>query len=515
MKKIAEMEAGGESAEAIRNGGGKSMVSRNQSTEMKRSEMTARLCREYTVLGEEDITFLVRISSRLELLSRRNGADVFIDCLCRNEKEAVVIAEALKEDSPHEFSTVGFFAREECEPAVLRTLRYGLASEDTCAVTHASTSGNLVVQNVTPISRAKRTIGALIFERKYLPKDREAEFREKQPLTYGTESPQAPPYLINLDWLGACVEEVLIIVDHLGIVRYRNDAAIHLYREYGYVQDILNKEYQRISLHGRLLVDAPEEAFYREEEIVCKGRYYLVRSRRVTGAETFYAIAISDITSQKEKQSIERMREVALRETQHRTKNNLNIIYSLLDLQRRRVDSPEAVEILRDAMNRILSFSGTYEEALRGEGDRVRIQTILSNLKRDFLQSADAINCQLRIRITGDDFFIVTDTAASIALVVNEALQNCYKHAFPGRDTGQVLISVRQDPIASRVLIEDDGVGFDPGAAKRPEPGGREKRLGLQIMELIVADKLKGKLDLKSGPGGTGISFDFSVRDRA
>ncbi|MBQ2063994.1 MAG: histidine kinase N-terminal domain-containing protein, partial [Firmicutes bacterium] len=114
------------------------------------------ICRDYTDLKDADIEMLRDLAARVESLGRERGADVFIDCLCRDGNEAIVVAEYLREDSPHKFSTIGYIAREENEAGVLRTLHYGIDTREVRAITRAE---RMVVQTVSPVKRGRATIG--------------------------------------------------------------------------------------------------------------------------------------------------------------------------------------------------------------------------------------------------------------------------------------------------------------------------------------------------------------------
>ena len=99
-------------------------------------------------------------------------------------------------------------------------------------------------------------------------------------------------------------------------------------------------------------------------------------------------------------------------------------------------------------------------------------------------------------------FSINSDKSTSIALVVNELLQNSLKHAFKDRTAGKITIKIEQGNIYSTISIIDDGVGFDVNSIK-------ESSLGLMIVRSLVNDKLNGNLNIYSNSQGTTAVFDF------
>ena len=96
-----------------------------------------------------------------------------------------------------------------------------------------------------------------------------------------------------------------------------------------------------------------------------------------------------------------------------------------------------------------------------------------------------------------------SETATSVALVITELVTNAFQHAFVGRDSGWVEISVCRGELYHTIAVSDDGIGFDPGMSSMGS-------LGLRIVDSTVRDKLKGKVHIASGSWGTRISFDFA-----
>jgi two-component sensor histidine kinase len=79
-------------------------------------------------------------------------------------------------------------------------------------------------------------------------------------------------------------------------------------------------------------------------------------------------------------------------------------------------------------------------------------------------------------------------------LVINELLQNALEHAFVGQEQGTVTISLGRSPQHVIIEVSDDGVGL---------PRERPASTGLEIVETLVRDDLRGKLSFKNGQRGT------------
>lgn len=458
------------------------------------------ICREYTELKDADIDLLRDLAAKLEGMGKDRGADVFIDCLCTDRDEAIVVAEYLREDSPHKFSTIGFIAREENEAGVLRTLHYGIDTREVRAVTRAE---RMVVQTVTPVKRGRHTIGALVFEKEHIETEQMPDLESLPDMTWHKPEPEDVSYLTNLEWAGNAVDDMLVIVDNKGQVVYRNRAALKVYHELGYVKDIIGMPYQEISLNDPHSLKRMKSD-YASEEVTYGGRSYILRQYRITGDEKFWAVSLHDITLQKQNEQLQRMKEAMLREVQHRTKNNLNMIYSLLAIQKRKISDPEASLMLNEAMGMILSLSGSYEDSLRQkEEGTARLFSVIDKAKDNILTFAESAELDLSIDILGDDLTIDVDQVASIVLVINEALFNSYKHAFNGRKAGRITIEVKDDPITPEITIKDDGTGF------LPEEIEKRHTNGMTIMRSVVEDSLHGKFSVTSSDEGTAVRFNF------
>ena len=471
---------------------------------MKKHKLIKKLCENHTDLSDEDVLILINISSRISDVSKQDNVDVFIDCPCKNPGEAIVIEQVSKEGSLYELSTVGYIIREEDEPAVFRSFRLGIKTEGVKALTYASTANNLVVQNVAPIKNGDRIIGALVFESEFKPIEETYTNTEPQINKICTNANE--PFIQNVDWLAECIQDAVIIVNEEGKVCFRNTVAQTLYADYGYINDILDVEYWKISLHGELTVGPIKEQDYEQQELVLKGKYYLFKQFRFHSEHVFYVVIIRDISDIKQSERMRHQKTSMLREIHHQVKNNLYIVHSLLDLQKRRVESAEAAVIIQDAMNRITSIAATYETLQEKDQDSVSLKKMINRIVMNFSRLVGEEN--ITITVEGNDVSIDSNTSASVSLVINELLQNCYKHAFLGKAGGNIHINVKEDLLHTIIEVYDDGVGFEVQsfASKKDR-----KNLGLQIVEILVKDKLKGRLNVASGPNGTTVKFDFKT----
>lgn len=189
-----------------------------------------------------------------------------------------------------------------------------------------------------------------------------------------------------------------------------------------------------------------------------------------------------------------------VREMHHRVKNNLQMIAMLLRLQIREGREVSGREVLTETINRILSIAAVHE-ILAAEGLRqVAVRAMLERVVQTVTQTMAPPGFALDARIEGDDFSLPSQQATSLALVVNELLQNAMEHAFPGRPAGRVVITLSEGRDAIRVEVRDDGVGLPEGFSP-----GRSADLGLQIVRTLVQEDLKGQFSLTTAHGARAV----------
>ena len=194
------------------------------------------------------------------------------------------------------------------------------------------------------------------------------------------------------------------------------------------------------------------------------------------------------------------VRSAIIREMHHRVKNNLQTVAMLLRLQ---VGDGRAVsgrEVLTETISRILSIAAVHE-ILSVEGFRlVNLRQLLDRVAQNVTQTMTTPALHLSVDVRGEDVFLNSHQATSLALVVNELLQNAIEHAFPGRSGGRIEIRFRQHDGGLVLEVQDDGAGLPPGF----EPTAGDD-LGLKIIHALVTEDLGGTIAFRDGGGTTAI----------
>ncbi|BCD68511.1 7TM diverse intracellular signaling domain-containing protein [Nitratiruptor sp. YY09-18] len=190
-------------------------------------------------------------------------------------------------------------------------------------------------------------------------------------------------------------------------------------------------------------------------------------------------------------------KETLLKELHHRVKNNLQIIISLLRLQSDTVDDTRAKQVLSEAENRIKALSTIHEMLYKNRSFQyIDIASYFDFLTQEIVESLSHDK-----KIT---YSIQSNTALSMekaiycGLILNELVTNAIKYAF--EDEGHITIKFIKEGECYNFVVADNGKGIDSKTAK--------KSLGLELVETLIKNQLKGEIHIDS-KNGTKFSLIF------
>ena len=199
-------------------------------------------------------------------------------------------------------------------------------------------------------------------------------------------------------------------------------------------------------------------------------------------------------------------KDTLLRELQHRVKNNLQMITSLIRLESRQVDYDETGASFDRLAGRVGALSLLYNTMLGAEiSDRVDLGVYLSQIASAVMQAHAGEGIRLDLKV--DTWPVSVNVAMPTGLVVNEVLTNALKHAFVGRERGTIMLHSLVDAKGCEVIIADDGIGL-PAGVSWPTSG----RLGSLIVQSL-RQNVGAELTVVSAPGSglrVTIRFDRS-----
>jgi two-component sensor histidine kinase len=207
-------------------------------------------------------------------------------------------------------------------------------------------------------------------------------------------------------------------------------------------------------------------------------------------------------------------KETLLRELHHRVRNNLNIIKSLVQLQKNRSSDPAFLAAADDLLGRVFAISLAHEQ-LYGGSQIVSVDlasyiaSLVSSIELVLDDGTRGIDIVQSYEI--EDTRIPADFATPLGLIVNEALTNARKHAFGGIAEPMVAIGLSREGDEFILSIEDNGVGLK---AQTEKPG-----LGLTLISAL-SRQVGGTMIMggRTGPEGDavpGTRFELRFRNEA
>ena len=317
---------------------------------------------------------------------------------------------------------------------------------------------------------------------------------------------------------------IVIRWDNQGVIRYINEYGL---RFFGYsAAEVLNRDVMIIvpkvekssgrdldSLVKDIIVHPEQHTYVPSENITKDGQTVWVawtnKAIRDERGEVQEILTIgNDITALKHteealRRSQERLKaslaekEILLMEIHHRVKNNMQIISSLVSLQTDVLEDDATRSILQDIRHRVKSMAMVHEKLYRAAD--------LSNLEfADYSKSLLNYLWQFHasetsgVKLTTDlePVSLTVNAAVPCGLILNELVSNALKHAFKGRDDGELNVSLRSNgPSGLRLRVKDNGIGLPPELDWR-----QAGSLGLRLIQLL-ANQLHAAVEVTTGDG--------------
>jgi PAS domain S-box-containing protein len=193
-------------------------------------------------------------------------------------------------------------------------------------------------------------------------------------------------------------------------------------------------------------------------------------------------------------------KEVLIRELYHRTKNNMQVISSLLGLKSSSISNSEIQTVFEDMQSRIRSIALVHEKLYQSQNlSRVNLREYIVELGNLLLSSHLQSSKKVTLQYDLEDVTVLIDTAVPCGLLITELILNSIKHAFPGRRKGKILISLKKDPYDQTIELKlsDDGIGINESDL------ARENKLGLQLFRNIAENQLDAVVTMTNNGGVT------------
>jgi two-component system, sensor histidine kinase PdtaS len=190
-------------------------------------------------------------------------------------------------------------------------------------------------------------------------------------------------------------------------------------------------------------------------------------------------------------------KEWLLKEIHHRVKNNLQIVMSLLNSQSAYIDNEPALTAIHDSQHRVHAISLIHQKLYNAENVSsidisLYIRELVSYL-RDCFNTGQRIRFELNI----EELEMDVAHAVPLGLILNEAITNSIKYAFPGQRQGVIAVTLTATETHFVLRISDNGIGM-PKHLDANRPGS----LGLSLIAGLTED-LEGSFSIESNEGTT------------
>lgn len=440
------------------------------------------LCLEYTKLDKEDIEILLQLEAFLPLISKVSDGDTFIDCITKDCKVAIVVAESLKEHSSYKDSVIGKLAYSSKEPAALRTLNTGVTTNQL----HGISQENFPIEQTTvAIRNKKKIIGVLILEKvsfEDIPVVKEKNF-DNLPRVEMSSMP-----------------DIYLVFDkNAKLIDYNLGAKI-FYEKMGY-SNIYELTFNNLVLEEITFDEISSKKYIRTKDLLVGDQFVDIQYSSLS-SDGRISVFINDTTEIKNQKQELVNKSIALHEVHHRVKNNLQIVASLLRLQLRRSEDEKIRNIFQESINRIMSMAVIHEILSRDVAGVVEIKQMTEQIISTITQGKIWDKKRIETKVLGDEISLDAQTAVFLALVLNELISNSYFHAFSGLEIGSITIRIQKSKGYNTIIVVDDGVGFD-------KENIRKDSLGLSIVEGLVKESLDGAIYTDSSDLGTKTIIRF------
>ena len=195
-----------------------------------------------------------------------------------------------------------------------------------------------------------------------------------------------------------------------------------------------------------------------------------------------------------------------IQEMHHRVKNNLQQVASLLRLQMHYAGGRSVEQVLTESLNRILAIASVHELLAREDLDIISVKKVAEQILQATAQGILAPGKHIAMNIEGPDILLPSAQATSVALILNELVQNAVEHGFgPGMDNGEIRITLAEEPKTLTLVVTNDGTPLPEGFDIR-----KTDSLGLQIVESLVRGDLQGRFVLANEGARTVASVVFA-----
>ena len=491
---------------------------------LKQISKVRETCLSSSSLNEEEIGRLESIMDNFQFISDLLATDLMVYTEAKKESNYVLVDIKRPHGQPTFFLdlSVGHMVSSESEPFVKKAFDSG---EKTLGVHGVIIADRPTQQVIYPIYHYQKIIAVICFEKDL----------------YLTESLLGKNWNMVADdlvgalnqkrhklkhWPKLVGQEGFILTDNLDQILYVSYMAQNLLvsvlgireKSTGVKLPVILKDFHAEILETQPVINLVKKRYSGIGGTLQITSFDLSENNKIQ--------VLRDISELSLKEKEIKVKGALVKEIHHRVKNNLNAVAALLRMQLRRSNELAVKEAFRQAILRLDSITLVHE--FLAQADNVQIVSVgklIKDIARNLQHTLGDEDKKISVTINcPDDFFLDSEQAVSVALIINELISNCYKHAFKDASSGKILIDIALDEKSEKdekstnnftLVIRDNGVGL-PNTFDKDNPSS----LGWHIINTLVTEDLNGKIyvsDLRADKidsetkGGTEIKIEAQV----
>lgn len=198
------------------------------------------------------------------------------------------------------------------------------------------------------------------------------------------------------------------------------------------------------------------------------------------------------------------VKEVLLQEVTHRVKNSLQIISSLINLQKSSVTDDTSIELLNQVSHRIQAMALIHEILYKSnEFERVDFQEYIDSLIFYAKETFKSPNIEFVADM--EESTLSLDSATNCGMIIMELITNSIKYGIPNNSKGKITIGLSTNNDYFILTVADNGVGFPDDIDFKTT-----KTLGMQLV-VSLTEQLDGEIEL-TNEGGSSFKIVFPIK---
>jgi two-component sensor histidine kinase len=197
-------------------------------------------------------------------------------------------------------------------------------------------------------------------------------------------------------------------------------------------------------------------------------------------------------------------KETLLQEIHHRVKNNLQLVSSILNLQKSFFDDERIKSIIQDSQQRVASMSRIHQTLYRSKNfSSINMSDYLKDLSHEIIELYnDTLTPSIHLKFDTETVYFTIQEAIPVGLLANEIITNAVKHAFPNNSKGTISIFLKKIDDTVFLQISDDGIGLS-----QKSKAAESTSLGKELIQAL-SEQIEATIETSSV---TGLSYVIRI----